>query len=132
MPDKDFLIMAQIQKKIIKNKNLTIFKVAGKFTSDEIISVFNEFYNSKYTLNILWDLSESDFSELDTDHLRRIISAAKNYAHLRVGGKTALFTTLPLGFGLARMYESLSEANQVPISNRVFRSIDEAMAWLES
>jgi hypothetical protein len=130
--DDGLLIMAQVKKKIIKNKNLTIFKVTGKFTSDEIIRTFDEFYNSKYTLNILWDLSESDFSELDINHLRRIISAAKEYAHLRVGGRTALYTTLPLGFGLARMYESLSEANQVPILNRVFRDIHEAMAWLES
>ena len=83
-------------------------------------------------MNILWDLSGSDLSELTSDHLRQIISVAKQYAHLRERGKTALYATVPLGFGIARMYEILAEANQVPIPNRVFRSIDEAMAWLES
>jgi hypothetical protein len=80
----------------------------------------------------LWDLSNSSLSELNSDKLREIISVAKQYAHLREGGKTALFTTAPLGFGIARMYEILADANQLPIPNRVFRSLDEAMAWLES
>jgi len=132
MPDKGFLNMAQIQKKIIKDKNLTVIEVSGRLTVNEVISFFKEFYESEFTLNLLWDLSKSDLSGLTGDHLRKIISSAKKYAHLREGGKTALYTAVPLGFGIARMYEILAEANQVPIPNRVFRSIDEAMAWLES
>ena len=132
MPARGVVSMAQIQKKTIKNKNLTILKVTGKVASNEIIKAFKEFYESEPTLNLLWDLSQGDLSDLTSDQLRKIISAAKKYANLREGGKTALYTTVPLGFGIARMYEMLAEANQLPIPNRVFRSFDEAMAWLES
>jgi hypothetical protein len=124
--------MAQIKRKIEKHKDLTIIEVVGKVSANEIIDTFKEFYESEYTLNVLWDLSNSSLSGLNSDKLRQIISVAKQHAHLREGGKTALFTTTPLGFGIARMYEILAEANQLPIPNRVFRSLDDAMAWLES
>ena len=124
--------MAQIQKKIMKDKNLTIIEVTGKVASKEIIDTMKEMYASEFSLNLLWDLSRSDLSKITADQIRRIVDAAKQYAHLREGGKTALFTTVPVGFGIARMYEILAEANQHPIPNRVFRSFDEAMEWLES
>ncbi len=124
--------MAQIKKKIVKEKDLTIIEVTGKITSNEIIEAIIDFYKSDFTLKLLWDLSKSDMSGITGDHLREILSVAKSYAHLREGGKTALFTTLPLGYGIARMYEILSDVNQHPIQNSVFRSLDKAMAWLES
>ncbi len=126
------MIMAQIKKKIVKGKDLTIIEVTGKVTSGEIIDAIVDFYESAFTLNLLWDLSGSDMSAITGDHLHEILSIAKSYGHLREGGKTALFTTLPLGYGIARMYEILSDVNQHPIQNSVFRSLDDAMAWLES
>lgn len=123
--------MAQIRKKMAEDKDLTIMEVVGKVTSREIIDALKDFYESGITPNLLWDLSKSDLSELTIDQLREIISAAKEFAHLRAGGKTALFTTLPMGFGIARTYEILADANQAPVLNRVFRSLDEAMTWLK-
>ncbi len=126
------IAMARIEKKIEKNKDLTILVVTGKVSSDEITDALRDFYKSGFTLKLLLDFSNSEFSDLPSDQLPLIISVAKSYAHLREGGKTAIVMSSGVGFGIGRMYETLSEIEQHPITHNICKSIDEAMDWLES
>lgn len=124
--------MAQIRKKTIKKKDLTILDVRGKVSVNDIIDALEKFYQSSCTLQLLWDLSESDLTGITADHLRKILSVAKDYAYLRKGGKTAFFISGSLGYGITRMYENIAGVHNHPVALNVFRSRDEAMKWLES
>ena len=124
--------MSHIKKTINREKNLTVITVNGELTFDQIIDVLDQFYASEYTLYLLWDLTNADTSSLTTVQVDMIVDHAKEYAHLRKGGKAAFVLSRDVDFGLARMYEQLSEAKQHPILHGVFRSLDEAMNWLEN
>lgn len=124
--------MAQIRKRTIKKKDLTIIYVIGKVSVNDITDALKDFYESSRTLKLLWDLSKSDLTDITSDHLREILSVAKDYAYLRKGGKTAFFISGSLGYGITRMYEIIAELYDHPVEFNVFRSRDEAMKWLES
>jgi len=124
--------MAQIRKEIVNNGSLTILSVVGKVTYTEVIGALNDFYNQNFTLNLLWDFSEADLQSATSEELQKIIAVAKGYAHLRLAGKTGVIMKNDLGFGLGRMYEILSEIKEHPIYHHIFRSKDEALAWLET
>ena len=123
--------MAQIKKIINKEKNLTIFTVSGEFLLDQIIDRIEELYTSDFTLNLLWDLSHANTTAITRDQIEKIIALIKKYAHLREGGKSAYVMSSELGYGIARMFEIMSEMENLPVSQYAFKNFNEAMGWLE-
>jgi hypothetical protein len=122
--------MAEIKVAVDEDKGLTIHEVVGVITVEEVLSIFAGFASDSPTLYLLWDFSRADVSNAASDDLRKILSVAKEKAHVRQGGKTALLTSGKLEFGLARMYGILSEIYEHPISHRIFTEKDEAIKWL--
>jgi hypothetical protein len=123
--------MAQFEKKVMLTKNLTIIEVSGRVTLEELIDEISSFYRSEYTANLIWEFSNADVSEMQSDHLRQIICHAQKFVDLRQNGKTALVMPGSLAFGLGRMYEILAEIEDLPRTLAVVRDIREAMAWLD-
>ena len=123
--------MAEIEKVVYREKNLTIISAFGDFLFDQIIEVVDQFYASETTFNLLWDLSQADVSTTTKYEIEQIIEHSKKYAHLRAGGKTVFVMSNDLNFGLARMFEILSEIKKLPLSIHVFRKMEEALRWLE-
>lgn len=124
--------MAQVKKQIRKAQDLTVLTVAGKISANEIITVLEEFYRGEFTANLLWDCTEADLSQLTRAQLQEVLTSSKQHSRLRQEGKTALVMPDDLGYGIGRMYETLSEVTEHPISLAVFRSMEEAWEWLES
>jgi hypothetical protein len=122
--------MAQIQKILQKEKDLTIFIITGELEYEEIIDMVDQTYSSEITLNILMDLSSADTKSLTSEQIERIGKHSKKYSHLRIGGKTAYIVSKDIDFGLARMYQIHTELNGHHEAHGVFRNMDEAMAWL--
>lgn len=122
---------ARVEKRMDRDRNLTIFKGHGTITADEIVDALVEFYRSGSTLNALWDLAEADLTAIRGGEIDRIITTAKDHAHEREGGKTAILVSREVDFGIARRYEITSETRQHPISHYVFRDRDEALKWLD-
>ncbi len=106
--------------------------VSGRVTMSELIDALKDFYNDKFTTKLLWDFSQADLSEISTDNLHTLMSVSKSYGHLRKGGKTAFVLSGGFGFGLGRMFETLSVLNQHSILYSVFKTKEEAKAWLTS
>jgi len=48
----------------------------------------------------------------------------------RQGGKTAVVAPKDLVYGLARMFQIMSDTDDFPFETRVFRSYEEAEQWL--
>ena len=120
--------MAQTSRKT--EKELTIFTVSGQLTAEEVIAILEEFYCSGCTPHILWDLSKADLSQIKDQQIEKILVVAKKYAHMRQGGKTAIVTSRPVDFGVARMYESLSNLEEHTFAQSVFKELDQALHWL--
>ncbi len=106
--------------------------VSGRVSTSDLIAALKDFYNDKFTTKLMWDFSEADLSEISTDDLHMLISVSKSYSHLRKGGKTAFVLSGGYGFGLGRMFETLSVLNQHSVIYSVFKTKEEANTWLRS
>ncbi len=123
--------MARFQKTIETKDDLTTIIVSGKVSTPELIDALKDFYNDKFTTNLLWDFSGADLTEISMDHLHTLIAFSKSYGHLRKGGKTAIVLSGGYWFGMGRMFETLSVLNQHAVLYNVFKKTDEAKAWLK-
>jgi len=122
--------MANFDITIDKALDLTTIRFSGKIVASDIIDALQTFYQTEITSKVLWHFLEGDFSDLPSSDLAVIIDAAKSLSDMRPGGKSAIVGSSDLLYGLARMYASLAKVKNHPISNRAFRSEEEALVWL--
>ena len=123
--------MAQIERILYKDENLTIFNISGDLGFEEIIDLVDFTYSGEITLNILMNLTEANTSSLTSVQIEKIGNHSKKYSHLRRGGKTAYLVTKDIDFGLARMYQTYTELKGHHEVHGVYRSYGEAMTWLK-
>ena len=125
---------ATIDIKTDKARDLTLIVLCGKVSVTELVDTLKRFYAAKanITTNILWDFSNCDVTSLGAGDLSTVVNVARRYAALRPHGKSAFVATSEFAMGIGSMYASLSLLKNHPISNAVFRSAEEALAWLES
>ena len=81
-------------------------------------------------MNILIDLTCADTKSLTSEQITKISDHSKKYSHLRIGGKTAYIVNNDVDYGLARMYQIHTELKGHHGAHCVFRSLEEAMIWL--
>ncbi len=124
--------MAQITRETFNDKDLTILTVCGELTAGQLIGALEEFYKSDFTSRLMWDFSETDLTAAKRENIEEVIAVAKKYAPLRKEGRTALVAPRVVDYGIARMYEMISENKGHPVSHAVFKDRDEAMNWLFS
>ena len=108
--------------------------VSGEVSFSEIIKAIELFYKEKPTKNVMWDFRDADLKallSLSYNNLQDIAKFTKQHRELRKSGKTALVVSTDVGFGLGRMYGTFAEIQNLSHSVHVFRSMDEAMKWLE-
>lgn len=122
--------MASVTSLHNREKSLTVYKVKGLLSAEEFISATKAVYTENMTFNVLWDLTEVDFSRISTDEIMQIVREIRIYADARAGGRTALVFSTGLGFGLGRMVEAFSEIENMPFDIRSFKSLEEAEEWL--
>jgi hypothetical protein len=114
------------------NHNLTIQKCSGNLTTKEVIDVVNSFYDGSPTRHALWDFSNASMNNIPAENIRRIFTLIKDLGFARQGGKTAVVVPTDLGFGLARMFQIMSDTEDFPFKIKVFRYYGEARQWLLS
>lgn len=120
----------QIQRTVVAEPDVTILKARGRITSKDILQASDDFYAHTPTKQLLWDFSDADLSAVSSDDLKTIASYTKQYGHLRPNGKTALYVSGELSYGLSRQYTTLAELENHSIRFASFRAYDEAMEWL--
>ena len=113
-----------------RGKQLTTFTASGDLTSKEQIDALSEYYRSDPTKNLVWDFRGVTGDRVTSNELRQVILFAKKHENLRSGGKTALVTSTDLDFGLGRMADAIAELEGLPWKIRAFRTMEEAMEWL--
>ena len=116
--------MASIESLHSREKRLTVYKVKGLLSAEEMISAIKTFYTEYMTFNVLLDLTEADLSIISTDEIIQTVRGIRTYADARAGGRTGL------EYGLGRMSEAFYEMENIPIKIKSFRSLEKAEAWL--
>jgi hypothetical protein len=120
-----------IRKSTDEERNLTVQTCTGRVSPREIKDAIEAVYAGEPTLNQLWDMTEADVEDVQTENLRAFARLVSEHGHGRRGGKTAIVSPVDLAFGLSRMYSAMADINEQQILVRVFRSLDEANAWIE-
>jgi hypothetical protein len=119
-----------IETIVDEKKDLTIHKCSGDLTKQEILDTIHSFYGGDPTLYTLWDLSNASVNSFSSDAVRNIFTLIQRIGSRRQGGKTAVVVPEDLGYGMARMFQIMSDTNDFPFKIKVFRYYGEASQWL--
>jgi len=79
--------------------------------------------------NELIDLSRVEAgAEISSQVVRRVADRFNRADRAREGSRVAIIATTDVHYGLSRMYQAFR--SEAPVDLRVFRTMDEARAWL--
>ena len=123
--------MANITRSISPGNRLTVFTVRGKANADEVIDEIVDFLNGAATPLVLWDFTAGSLAGIPSEGLQRIVEKGKQFAEIRLGGRTGIVCSKEVDYGLARMFQSFAELARVPFEISVFRRMEDARAWLD-
>ncbi|BBO76964.1 hypothetical protein DSCW_43810 [Desulfosarcina widdelii] len=110
---------------------LTIFTVEGELTFEEQMNALKAFYSGDPTANVLWDFRLMKGNRVSSQELEELFNFIKANRAKRLQGKTALVATSDLDFGLSRVSEAYSQIRQLPWEMKAFRTMDEALEWID-
>lgn len=79
--------------------------------------------------DVLIDARDVELAAMATGEVQRLVNFARGFHRHWGDARVAIVTSGVLAFGLARMWES-QVADRVEARNCIFKSIDEARAWL--
>ena len=119
-----------IETQLDRSNKITIFTVSGTATAREFASVIRSFYAGEVTPNALWDLRQGNIVLTDNEVWNLARSVRTLNLSDRTGGKTALVASEGEPFGLAKMYQMITDTMTLPFQIEVFTNIKEAHTWL--
>ena len=121
------------EKIVDKDKKLTTITVSWKSDFDELMIVLKSFLNDNKTEHLLLDLSDSFLNDITYDHVVDLCkyAAYRDNGKSRINGKTALISSSDLQFEIGSMFKAYFEMENSNINVAVFRSLEEALSWLE-
>ena len=99
-------------------------------SSHESSVLIGAFYGNDPTRLVLWDNREADFSTISSMELQNLAQIPAESASSRPNAKTATGVSDDFHHGLARMSDAYLETTAAPTGLAIFRSYEDAMAWL--
>jgi hypothetical protein len=122
-----------IKTEVDESRDLTIHTLRGKIPASNVKDVLEAFFKDRPTKNVLWDLRDAEpEGEVLSQDVELLATLTKKYEGLREKGRTALVASSDLVFGLAKMYQAFANIEGVKHPVEVFRSMDEAVRFIES
>ena len=121
------------EKIVDKDKKLTTITVSWESDFDELMIVLKSFLNDNKTEHLLLDLSDSFLDDMTYDHVVDLCkyAAYRDNGTSKIKGKTALVSSSNLQFEISQMFKTYFEIENSDINVAVFRSLEEALSWLE-
>lgn len=120
--------MAEIKTFI--SGELTLKKIIGEVTADELMNALRQFYTGRITKNVVWDLTNGSAGQLMPINIEHIAELVLRHAHVRIGGKAAIVAPNDLNYGICRMFNTYAELGNIPFETRIFRTLSEAGLWM--
>lgn len=118
-------------------KTVTIHIASGDLTFDEIASTLTSYYeNAEMPEKVIWDGRNASLRNFSPPELEEIATYPKQFNTDKTkikGGKRAIVAPTDLNYGLSRVIQSVTEiaGDELPYKIKVFRSMEEAIQWLE-
>lgn len=119
-----------IKTTVYTEHNLTSFKCSGDLTEQELLDTIHSFYDGGPTLYALWDFSPASMNNVSSEAVRKMFTLIQRLGSARLGGKTAVVVSRDPGYGMARMFQIMTDVNDFPFKIKVFRYFGEASQWL--
>ena len=116
---------------IDRAKNLTTLTLTGQVTLAEMVDALNSYGKSGVTLNELYDVRDLAGERITSQDVEAVVGYFKQYGGARPeNSKTAVLVSEVLDYGISRMIQIFTEG-EVPFKIEIFKTMEEAMAWLE-
>ena len=112
-------------------KSIRTHVCSGIITPSDILQVLHKIYSNKsftHAQHAIWDFRNC-VAHISGDEMQKIINYVQGFRKGPGGGKVALVVSGDLEYGLARMYDLLSEY-QIDRELMVFKDYDEALRWI--
>ncbi len=117
--------------------NYFLSRYVGKLSDTDLVHYYSKdfFGCGKWVpgANELVDLSQADLGQITAQGVEELITyrlSVFKASPIKAPVKVAVYATRDLGFGLARMYEALTDTSLEELM--VFRSVEGAVTWLAS
>jgi len=123
--------LGEIKTIIERTKDLTINTATGKISIDDIAGAVRGYLPKKPTGKVLWNFLEADGSEISGREFHRLQLMVSEFPVASEKRKIAIVISRDLGFGLSRIAQTYAEISEVLAEYGIFRSLEEAFAWLE-
>lgn len=121
-----------IDFRLVPVHRLRIATFSGIVGDDELVESYRDLIaepDYDLTFDDLVDLTPLVELRVTSDAVRRLVALFEPYNHLGVTNRLAIVAPRDYMYGMARMYQLLR--SEAPEQTMVFRSLDEAAAWLE-
>ena len=119
-----------IDTEVDRSRKITTFTVSGTVTARDFAIAIRSFYAGEITLHALWDFREGDVELTDAEIWNLARSVSSLNLSTRRGGKTAFVAQEGTSFGLAKMYQLITDTMSLPFEIKVFTDLGEANRWL--
>ncbi len=126
------------EHKIDENKKLIVTAWTGEVADDALIKALTAYQATvkkpEYAgFDEIVDFSRGDHYHLSISGIQRLVEIATAGDARGMKPKLAIVVTTPLAYSLARMYQAYRSL--IPHGSkilRIFRTFDEALAWVEN
>ena len=121
----------QLHLEYNSDKNILFGSYSGMFTLQAFEAQLAEIVSTAtFPANVptIWDLTEMDFSQMDWDFINKLLEIRAKFP-TRGNALNAIVAQTDLTFGISRMYAS--KGDSLPQTMQVFRSVEDAEAWIE-
>jgi hypothetical protein len=111
---------------------ISIHVVSGSVNVDDMITALEMCCKHGATLLPLWDMAQSELSQITPDGTLRFIQQAVELGVECKGGRTAVVAPEDLRHGLGSMAETFALFEALSFSMGLFRMREETLVWLFS
>jgi len=117
--------------KVEKSDDLTIFRVTGEVTANDIIAEAVQYMEVEQTETSMWDFTKTEKVHIKTLELKGIADSLKRAAKDEIVRKVALVGSKSINIGLGKVFGAFAQMAGLPYIYKPFRNIDDAIKWLE-
>jgi ABC-type transporter Mla MlaB component len=110
---------------------LTVFSVSGSVTAEDFVAAIEAHYGPKRTSNAIWDVTQSDLSNIDMSALILMSDSARKHSENHASPRTIIVVADEQEARLARLYGEISEMRGSPIHYVLATSLEEAYDKLD-
>lgn len=108
-------------------------KLSGQISVSELVETYDEIFSHPdfhVDMHAIWDLTALDLKRIPVSDVRQLPNELRKYMDRRGDYKAALVTGRATDFYLLRMYINILKLIGSNIRFRLFRSRDDAYAWI--